>query len=156
MGRNACSFLLHQSHFIIYKTLPLCHKSRKEAKEDFCTTHHKLPGLKSMLIPMNNVWILQRFESKRILAKSLYFFFLTKNDFSLWLTFVWSIQFIIWSNTLLMLGWQGTRKEHQCCMYPTSIESRYYYTLLYVSNSISWLGLYLALITFSNPLEPKN
>ena len=83
MGRNACSFLLHKSHFIIYKTLPLCHKSRKEAKEDFCTTHHKLPGLKSMLIPMNNVWILQRFESKRILAKSLYFFFDKKRFFSL-------------------------------------------------------------------------
>ena len=140
MGRNACSFLLHKSHFIIYKTLPLCHKSRKEAKEDFCTTHHKLPGLKSMLIP----WIIHKFEFSKIWIKKnpckvTHF----TNDFSP--PYFWPLydhhrlQFIIYSNTLLMFGWQVTRKEHQCCIsniYRKSI--LLYFTLCQQFYKLAW------------------
>ena len=121
MGRNACSFLPQVSlhHLQNFATLSLWLRLGVERRPNKIFVHspHKLPGLKSMLIP----WIIHKFEFSKIWIKKnpckvTHF----TNDF--FPSYFWPLydhhrlQFIIYSNTLLMFGWQVTRKEHQCCI----------------------------------------
>ena len=91
MGRNACSFLPQVSlhHLQNFATLSLWLRLgvERRPKKIFVHSPHKLPGLKSMLIP----WIIHKFEFSKIWIKKnpckvTHF----TNDFSLFLTFVWS------------------------------------------------------------------